>query len=154
MKEFKIVEVTHVPRELNTRADILSKLASTQTANGNKTVIQEVLNEPRIQRQEAQLHEVNTVIGMEDGRGPISHYITSRELFSDPHERTKLKRRACSFTFVEGILYKRGFITPLIKCLGPNETEEVLADIHDGICGQHLGVKDAKDYVNLCDKCQ
>ena len=69
-------------------------------------------------------------------------------------------------------MYKRGFITPLIKSLGPNETQEVLADVHDGICGQHLGakalakkvlragyywptmLKDAKDYVNLCDKCQ
>jgi ribonuclease HI len=39
MKEFKAVEVTHVPREQNTRADILSKIASTRTANGNKTVI-------------------------------------------------------------------------------------------------------------------
>jgi len=73
---------------------------------------------------------------------------------------------------VVGILYKRGFITPLIKCLGPNETQEVLADVHDGICIQHLGakalakkvlragyywptmLKDAEDYVNLCDKCQ
>ena len=73
---------------------------------------------------------------------------------------------------MEEILYKRGFITPLIKCLGPNETQEVLADIHYGICEQHLGakalakkvlraryywptmLKDARDYVNLCDKCQ
>jgi len=65
-----------------------------------------------------------------------------------------------------------GFITPLLNCLGPNETQEVLADVHDGICGQHLGakalakkvlqagyywptmLKDTKDYVNLCDKCQ
>jgi hypothetical protein len=30
---------------------------------------------------------------------------------------------------------------PLIKCLGPNETQEVLADIHEGICGQQLGAK-------------
>ena len=172
MKEFETVEVTHVPREQNTRADILSKLATTQTASGNKIVIQEVLNEPSIQRQKAQLHEINSIIGMKDWRGPISRYIAKGELPSDPHERTRLKRRACSFTLVEGILYKRGFITPLIKCLGPNETQEVLADVHDGICGQHLGakallkkvlragyywpsmLKDTQDYVNLCDKCQ
>jgi len=171
MKEFEIVEVTPVPREQNNRADILSKLASTQTASGNKTVIQEVLNEPSVQRRNAQLHEINSIIGMEDWRRPISRYITNGELPSDPHERTKLKRRACSFTLVEGILYKRDFITPLIKCLGPNETQEVLADVHDGICGQHLGakalmkkvlragyywptmLKDAQDYVNHCDKC-
>jgi hypothetical protein len=172
MKEFEIVEVIHVPREQNALADILSKLASTRTANGNKIVIQEVLNEPSVPRQKTQLGEVNTVIGIEDWRGPITRYIVNGELPSDPHERTKLKRRACSFTLVEGILYKRGFITLLIKCLGPNETQEVLANVHEGICRQHLGakalakkvlragyfwptmLKDAKDYINLCDKCQ
>jgi len=108
---------------------------------------------------------------MKDLRGQITRYLNSGELPSDPSERMRLKRRACSFTLVEGTLYKRGFITPLIKCLGPNETQEVLADVHGGICGQHLGVKAlakkilragyycptmlkfAKDYVNLCDKC-
>jgi ribonuclease HI len=53
MKEFETVKVTHIPREQNTRADILSKLASTQTANRNKTVIQEVLDKPSIQEKEA-----------------------------------------------------------------------------------------------------
>jgi len=172
MKEFETVEVTHIPREQNTRADILSKLTSTRTASGNKTVIQEVLNKPSVQRQKAQLHEIKSIIGMEDWRGPISRYIANRELPSDPHERTRLKRRACSFTLVEGILYSGGFITPFIKCLGSNETQEVLADIYNVICGQHLGakalakkvqrvgyycptmLKDAQDYVNLCDKCQ
>ena len=105
-------------------------------------------------------------------RGPLIRYISNGGLPSDPNERTKLKRRACSFTLVEGTLYKRGFHTPLIKCLGPNEAEEALAETHDGICGQHLGakaltkkvlragyfwpsmLKDAKDYVTICDKCQ
>jgi len=66
MKEFETVEVTHVPREQNTRADILSKLASTQTVNGNKIVIQEVLNEPSVQRQKTQSLDINVIIGMED----------------------------------------------------------------------------------------
>jgi ribonuclease HI len=51
MNEFDVVEVIHVPHEQNTRADILWKLASTRTANGNKTVIQEVLGEPSIQNR-------------------------------------------------------------------------------------------------------
>jgi len=66
MKEFQTVEVTHVPRKQNTWANILSKLVSTRTANGNKTVIQEVLNVPSVQRRKTQLHEVNAIIGVED----------------------------------------------------------------------------------------
>jgi hypothetical protein len=42
---------------------------------------------------------------------------------------------------VEGTLYKRGFNIPLIKCLGPNEAQEVLAETHDGICVQYFGAK-------------
>jgi ribonuclease HI len=58
MKEFETVEVTHVPREQNARAYILSKLASTRTTNRNKTVIQEVLDKPSIQEKEAQPQEM------------------------------------------------------------------------------------------------
>ena len=87
MREFETIEVTHVPREHNTSANILSKLASTQTTSGNKTVVQEVLNEPSVHRRNAQLHEINSIIGMEDWRGPISRYIANGELPSDLHER-------------------------------------------------------------------
>jgi len=172
MKEFDSVEVVHVPCEQNAREDILSKLASTQMANRNKTVIQEVLSEPSVQRQKARLFEINAISDIQDWQGPLIRYITCGELPLDTYERTKLKRRACSFTLVEGTLYKRGFNIPLIKCLGPNKVREVLAETHDGICVQHLCakalakkilragyfwptmLKDAKDYVTICDKCQ
>ena len=73
---------------------------------------------------------------------------------------------------MEGTFYKQGFITPLIKYLGSIEAQESLAETHDGICGQHLRakalakkvlragfflptkLKDDKDYVASCDKCQ
>ena len=73
---------------------------------------------------------------------------------------------------MEVILYKRGFNIPVIKCLRPNEAQEALTETHYGICGQHLGakalakkvlragyfwptmLKDAKDYVTICDKRQ
>jgi ribonuclease HI len=61
MKEFYSVDIVHVPREQNAREDILSKLTSTQIANGNKTGIQEVLAEPSVQTQKARLHEVNAI---------------------------------------------------------------------------------------------
>jgi ribonuclease HI len=72
MKEFETVEVTHVPREQNSRADIPSKLASTRTAIRNETIIQEVLSKPSIQKTGAQPQEINSIIGMEDWRRPIA----------------------------------------------------------------------------------
>ena len=49
LKNFDRTEIKHVPREQNTRADILSKLASTSKKGGNKSVIQETLARPSIE---------------------------------------------------------------------------------------------------------
>ncbi|MCH79610.1 gag-pol polyprotein [Trifolium medium] len=48
---FHSAEVRHVPRGDNTRADVLSKLASTKKKGGNKSVIQEILPRPSIEKQ-------------------------------------------------------------------------------------------------------
>lgn len=91
IKEFDSVEVEHVLREINTRENILSKLASTRTTNGNITVIQEVLTEPSVQRQKALLHEINVIFKVQDWRGHLIRYISNGELASVPNERTRLK---------------------------------------------------------------
>ena len=77
-------------------------------------------------------------------------------------------------TETKGLLVHSGARNPLQKRLpiGPNEAQEALAETHDGICEQHLGtkalakkvlragyfwptmLKDAKDYVTICDKYQ
>lgn len=48
LKDFDGFIVQHIPREENTRVDLLSKLASTKRAGVYKTVNQETLAEPRI----------------------------------------------------------------------------------------------------------
>ncbi|XP_057436319.1 uncharacterized protein LOC130728766 [Lotus japonicus] len=52
IKQIGEVQINHVPRDENTRADILSKLASTKKPGNNKSVIQEVLNSPSIEADE------------------------------------------------------------------------------------------------------
>jgi len=66
MQEFDSIDIVHVPREQNAQTDILSKLASTRTANGNKTMIQEVLIEPSVQRHKTCLLEINTISEIQD----------------------------------------------------------------------------------------
>ena len=50
LKKFNQTEIKHVLHKQNTRADILSKLASTRKKVGNKFVIQELLSHPSIER--------------------------------------------------------------------------------------------------------
>ncbi|XP_064966995.1 uncharacterized protein LOC135613912 [Musa acuminata AAA Group] len=42
------------------------------------------------------------------------------------------------YSEVNGRLYKRSFSHPLLRCLGPEEAQTVLAEVHEGICGEHI----------------
>ncbi|XP_072084556.1 uncharacterized protein [Arachis hypogaea] len=46
--QFQEVIVQHVPRERNTRADLLSKLACTKPGSGNRSLIQGMVKEPTV----------------------------------------------------------------------------------------------------------
>ncbi|XP_061343270.1 uncharacterized protein LOC133289364 [Gastrolobium bilobum] len=94
------------------------------------------------------------------------------DILSKLAKAKKLIRDAASYTVIKGQLYKKGIFTPLLKCLNPGRAQYVLAEIHEGINGQHVGGKalarkalragyfwpsmvyDAKEHVQKCDQCQ
>ncbi|XP_058761333.1 uncharacterized protein LOC131634723 [Vicia villosa] len=171
MKNFAKEEVEHIPREHNSRADVLSKLASTRKKGGNKTVIQEILSKPSVDKS-TPLMQVHAIGDDHCWMAPIYNLLTKDELPTDTKEASIIKRRACSYVIVEGKLYRRGFSIPLLKCVDASHALEILQELHEGINGQHLGGRslarkalragyywptmqqDAKEYVQKCDKCQ
>lgn len=56
---------------------------------------------------------------------------------SQKEEARKIKRRATRFTQVDRVLYKQGFSTPLLRCISPQETQYILAEVHEGTCRNH-----------------
>ena len=60
---------------------------------------------------------------------------------SDPKEASKLRVRLARFTIHRGTLYKRGFSTPILKCLGKEGANYILREVHEGICGNHIGAR-------------
>ncbi|XP_058724210.1 uncharacterized protein LOC131595762 [Vicia villosa] len=171
MKGFAKADVAHIPREHNSRADLLSKLASTRKKGGNKSVIQEVLSDPSVAKN-APAIQVFAIGDDHCWMTPVYKYLMNDELPDDPKEASAIKRRACSYTVIENKLYRRGFSIPLLKCIDDSQAMEVLQEIHEGINGQHLGGRslarkalragyywptmqqDAKEHVQKCDKCQ
>ena len=73
---------------------------------------------------------------------------------------------------IKDVLYKRGFSYPYLRCLGIEEADYVMREVHEGIYGNHSRLrslvhklvragyywptmqKDAEAYVKTCDKCQ
>ncbi|MCI11006.1 hypothetical protein A2U01_0032104, partial [Trifolium medium] len=136
--KFDSDEVQHVPRGQNTRADILSKLASTKKKGGNKSVIQEVLSLQSIEKSSRVL-DINAIGDSTFWMTPVYNYLAHGTLPSDQKEAAVVRRRACSYVILDENLYKRGFSIPLLKCVEESKVDYILREIHEGINSQHLG---------------
>ena len=45
------------------------------------------------------------------------------------------------FTIHRGSLYNRGFFTPILKCIAGKDADYVLREVHEGVCGNHIGAR-------------
>ncbi|XP_057719199.1 uncharacterized protein LOC130933588 [Arachis stenosperma] len=132
-QKFEEVTVHHVPRERNTRADLLSKLASTKPGEGNRSLIQGMTREPAIT-----LHVTSLGPSWLD---PITDFLEHGKLPSDEKDAAKLRREAAKYAVIQGQLFRKGLNQPLLKCLHPDQTDYVLREVHEGCCGHHIGGK-------------
>ena len=96
--EFEEVVITHIPREENVRADILSKLASTRGPSSHQTVIQQNLSKPSC---------VMTISAGADWRKPIKDYLERGIILTDSTEAKKLIQEAAIYTMVDDQLYRK-----------------------------------------------
>ena len=103
---------------------------------------------------------------------PIRLYIAIGELPDDKSMTHKIQIQPARFSLVDGKLYKRSLGGPYLKCLTTEQGQYVLVELHEGICGNHLGRRtlahrahtqgyywptmksNAADYVRKCDPCQ
>ena len=72
---------------------------------------------------------------------PIWDYLVDGILPSNIKEASKLRTRSARFTVHQGTLYKRDFSTPILKCVGKEDVNYVLREVHEGIYGNHVGAK-------------
>ena len=70
---------------------------------------------------------------------PVWDYLLEGMLLSDPKEASKLRARSARFTIHRGTLYKRGFSTPILKCMAGGDGNYVLREVHEGVCGNYIG---------------
>nr|GEY28167.1 reverse transcriptase domain-containing protein [Tanacetum cinerariifolium] len=156
-------------RSQNKKADALSKIASTSFAHLSKQVLVEILKEKSIKEK-----EVTTVVE-EDGptwMTPIMEYLKERTIPSDRKEARKLRIKAQEYELLEGILYRRSFLTSWLRCVEPLQAEYVIREIHEGSCSMHAGPRsvvakaiwlgyywptmhrDTRDTIRKCNDCR
>jgi hypothetical protein len=103
---------------------------------------------------------------------PYLAYMINKALPKDTVEVRRIIRRSKAFIVLQGKLYKKSITSVLQRCVTPQEGQDILKDIHAGVCGHHAssiaiaakafrvgfywltGIEDAKDIVRRCDAYQ
>nr|GEY42825.1 reverse transcriptase domain-containing protein [Tanacetum cinerariifolium] len=136
VSSFTIFSINQVPRSKNKKADAMSKIASTIFTHLSKRVLVEILKEKSIQEK-----DVTTVVEKDrpTWMTPIMEYLKEGTLPSDRKEARKLRIKARRYELLEGVLYRRSFLTLWLRCVGPLQAEYVIREIHEGSCSMQAG---------------
>ena len=71
----------------------------------------------------------------------IASYLKDGILPDEKEAARKLKVRAAKFVLIKDVLYKRGFSRLYLRCLGNDEADYVMREVHEGIYGNHSGLR-------------
>ncbi|GKV36702.1 hypothetical protein SLEP1_g44802 [Rubroshorea leprosula] len=149
--------------------DSFSKFASDSSLS-SRSVFVEVLDEPSFIKP--RMMEISIDPDTLSWTDPIISFLRDGIVPEDRQGAMELRKKASRYTLVEGVLYKRSFSLPLLRCLNPYEAEYALREVHEGVCMSHVGArtlahkvlrqgyywpnmyKDATHFVQKCPKCQ
>ena len=155
VSDFLYWNITKVPRSENSEADRLVKYASVAISNHEKfeeRIFVEFLPMKSTDLKAAEVPPVeaipqndvpessNAQISRNSWMTPLLDYLRHGILSTDRKEAKSLMFRVANFILIDGVLYKRGFSFPYLRCLLPKERIRVLEDLHAGQCSNHIQV--------------
>jgi hypothetical protein len=103
---------------------------------------------------------------------PYLAYMVNKALPEDTVEAKRIIRRSKAFVALQGKLYKKSITGVLHRCVTTQEVQDILRDIHAGVCGHHASsraiaakafhagfywltaIEDSKEIVRRCEACQ
>ncbi|XP_071687443.1 uncharacterized protein [Rutidosis leptorrhynchoides] len=166
---FAAFEIKQIPRNRNKKADALRKLASLLYDHFTKKVMVEVL-ERKSTEEDTLMAKITTE--EECWMTPFIKYLTDGTLPEDKLQAHRIRMRAPMYYFKNGILYRKSFIEPYLRCVGPTQAKEIIREMHEGACSMHSGYRmifsrikrmgyfwphmyqDTYDLIVNCETCQ
>ena len=114
---------------------------------------------------------MTTIDSSDSWMTPIFQYLAHDKLPSDKNEAWRLWVKVARFSILDGQLLLRSFFDQYLKYVTPIEANYVLAELHEGECGNHFrGCSLAKalttgyywptmrsksiSFVQQCDSCE
>jgi ribonuclease HI len=164
---FKDFSVKNIPSGENEHADLLAKSAA-QGLPLPSEVFFETIKAPSIELMERAVLTIS-LVHSEDWRTKIISFLQGNCLSDDEAYNKRMEARTRAYVIIEGESYKHGVCSPLLKCLSRNDGQELVKEIHAGLCGAHIGSKPllgkvfrqrfywpkaASDAADLVQKCE
>ena len=135
--EFEFFSLLHVPRSGNVHADSLAMLATSSAQNLPRIILVEDLHRPSTIANVVQINQVRMGPSWMD---PVMQFLKEDILPEEKIEADKIRKKATSYWLSEDSkLYRRSFFGPYLLCVHPDQTELLLEEMHEGICGSHTG---------------
>ncbi|XP_056691678.1 uncharacterized protein [Spinacia oleracea] len=138
IEHLKSFEAKQIPRTENNQADALSKLASSASYYTPRHVFWEVKDKRSIE-QELCTPMVAILDRSSTWMDPIIAYKVDGTLPDDSSLAAKIQKKSSWFEWWNGVLYKKSFSRPLLRCVTPEKGKEILDDFHQGLCSSHIG---------------
>ncbi|KAL5571672.1 hypothetical protein UlMin_021269 [Ulmus minor] len=115
--QFDTVTITQIPRNENTNADALARLATGLEDSLLKTVPLEILDEPSIDKHQ----QVDAISDKPTWMDPIIAYLRDGTLPQDKFEARRLRYRSARYFLDKDKLRKRSFSSPSLTCLNEDQ---------------------------------
>jgi len=127
MAWFQRATLEHIRQQENKCVDTLPRLSTTKKKIHHRSVMQVWMRQPSVAKAEclAVTNEKN-----ETWMTPIIQYLEHDTCKSE--EEKAMKQQCSRYTLINQDLYRRGYSTPLLKCITKDQVEYVLKEIHKG----------------------
>jgi hypothetical protein len=133
---FKGFTVEYVERNKIFEADELAKAAARNTPMSADIFFQ-VIEDASVKTVLPEPSVINIIEG-EDWRAPIMSYLRHYYEPDSKNEQIRMQHRAKNYQIVSNELYKTSVSGPLLRCLRKSKGQEILREVHVGICGGHI----------------
>jgi ribonuclease HI len=129
--------VKNIPTGENEHADLLAKSAAQRLPLPSE-VFFETIKAPSVELMERAVLTISPAHN-EDLRTEILSFLQGNCFLDDESYHKRMEARTRPYVIIEGELYKHGVCSPLLKCLSRTEGQELMKEIHTGICRAHIG---------------
>ncbi|XP_058103548.1 uncharacterized protein LOC131247126 [Magnolia sinica] len=124
IERFWSCTINHIPRAENSWADALARLASATEGKIPRIILVKFMKSSSIDQLGREM--ANAVETTPSWMDPIYNYLVSGKVPQDRLKAQRLKIRAARYIILDGILYKKGYSQPYLRCLRPEEADYVI----------------------------